>query len=193
MAIKLVGDLKKVVNVKRIIDALASPVLIIVAGVLLRLAPHEPNVAPISALALFGGAYLSKKYALILPLIVMIISDLFLGFHATIGWVYGSFILIGCIGLVLRKYKHTHTIILSSLSASLLFYLITNFGVWISGNMYPHNGAGLMESYAMGLPFLKNTVLGDLFYTGLFFGGYELLTHYLKSASYPALVKTSDE
>lgn len=152
-----------------------SPFSVIVAAVLLRLVPHEPNVAPIGAMALFGGAYLSKKYALTLPILAMFVSDIFLGFHNTIGWVYGSFILTGLIGGLLRNRANPGNVLFASLSSSVLFYLITNFGVWFSGSMYPKDFSGLMQSYLMALPFFRNTLLGDLFYNGVFFGGYAIL------------------
>ena len=139
----------------------------------MRLLPHMPNFTPIAAMALFGGVYLNKKYAFFIPLAAMFVSDIFLGFHPAMPYVYGSFILTGIIGFWLKNHKSTKNIICSSLISSILFFLITNFGVW-AGGWYPHNLNGLVESYAMGIPFFKNTVLGDLLYTGVFFGAYEL-------------------
>lgn len=148
---------------------------VIAAAVLLRLVPHVPNVAPIGAMALFGGAQLPKKHALTLPIGAMLVSDIFLGFHNTMVWVYASFILTVLIGMLLRSRVSAGNVILASLASSVLFYLITNFGVWLFGSMYPKTLSGLMQSYIMGLPFFRNTLLGDLFYNGVFFGGYALL------------------
>jgi len=153
---------------------LLNPSIIILFAVILRLVPHVPNFAPISGMALFGGAYLNKKYALIVPLIAMFLSDIFLGLHSTMVFVYGSFILTGLIGLWLRKHKTFTDIIGAAFLSSLLFFLITNFGVWLEGRLYPANLSGLMSSYTLAIPFFRNTILGDLFYTGLFFGSYEL-------------------
>lgn len=153
---------------------LLNPSVIILFAVILRLVPHVPNFAPISAMALFGGVYLNKKYALIVPLIAMFLSDIFLGFHNTMVFVYGSFVLTGLIGLWLRKRKNFTNIIAAAFLSSLLFFLITNFGVWLESRFYSPNIPGLVESYVMGIPFFRNTILGDLFYTGLFFGSYEL-------------------
>jgi hypothetical protein len=150
-----------------------SPLLVILIAVLMRLLPHPPNFTPIAAMALFGGVYLSKKYAFVIPFLAMFVSDIFLGFHSTMPYVYGSFILTGIIGLWLKNHKTTKNIICSSLISSILFFLITNFGVWAAG-WYPKTLNGLFESYVMGIPFFKNTVLGDLCYTGVFFGAYEL-------------------
>ena len=149
-------------------------IFMIISGVVARLLPHAPNFTPIAAIALFGGVYLNKKYALILPLIAMFIADLFIGFHDTMIYVYGAFLLTGGIGLWLRKHKSGGVVIGASVVSSLLFFLITNFGVWAQG-MYARDLSGLMQSYVMGLPFLKNTLLGDLFFVGVFFGSYELI------------------
>jgi hypothetical protein len=151
-----------------------SPLLVILVAILLRLLPHLPNFTPIAAMALFGGVYLNKKLAFIIPLAAMFMSDIFLGFHQTMPYVYGSFILAGVIGLWLKNHKSAKNVICASLISSILFFLITNFGVWAAG-WYPKNLSGLFESYVMGIPFFKNTVFGDLVYTGLFFGGYELI------------------
>jgi len=150
-----------------------SPLLVILIAVLMRLLPHLPNFTPIAAMALFGGVYLNKKYAFVFPLAAMFVSDIFLGFHPVMPYVYGSFILTGVIGLWLKNHKSAKNIICSSLISSILFFLITNFGVWVGG-WYPHNLNGLMQSYMMGIPFFKNTVLGDFCYTGVFFSCYEL-------------------
>ena len=152
-----------------------SPVLIIGIAAVLRLVPHPANVAPIAAMALFGGAYLNKRYALIVPLVAMFLSDLFLGFHQTMPFVYGSFVLIGLLGLWLRKHKSIPTVLLAGIISSTFFFLITNFGVWLTGTIYAKSFSGLLSAYTMGLPFYRNTLLGDLGYITLFFGGYELI------------------
>ncbi len=184
-------------------------IYIIILGVLLRIVPHAPNFAPIAATALFGGAYLKRRYAIILPLITMLVSDyLLLYFHpfgpgplasfnhiysptVLFGWsniyVLGSFVLIGGIGMWLKNHKNARNVIGASLVSSVLFFLITNFGVW-AGGMYDRNISGLATSYIMGIPFFRNTLAGDLFYTGAFFGSYELVKVILARKS-PALLK----
>lgn len=159
-----------------------------------RLLPHPPNVTAVSAMALFGGAYLSdRRLAILVPLAAMWISDLILNnvFYAayfdSFSWhgnffVYGAFILIAVLGMTFLKKISLARLIGVSLSASLLFYLITNFGAWLGNPLYPQNTAGLLEAYVAGLPFLRNTILGDLFFTGVLFGTFE----WLKSR-YPTL------
>lgn len=154
----------------KIIIALA----LVLFGVLSRYLPHPPNFAPIAAIGLLAGAYLPRRMAILLPLVAMIISDVFLGFHGLVFWTWGSFIAIGLFAsFVLKKNLSPTTILASSLGASLLFYLVTNFGVWTEGLLYPPTFAGLMSSYVNGLPFLRNTMMGDLFYVTLLFGAYE--------------------
>lgn len=161
---------------------LLAPLVIIGIAVLLRVLPHPANVVPIAAMALFGGAYIgNKKYAILLPLVVMFVSDIFLGFHNTMFFVYGSFLLTGLIGVWLRKKKKVQFIIGASLLSSLLFFILTNFGVWLMGTLYPKTVVGLIEAYVMGLPFFRNTLVGDLLYSGLFFGGYEAVRAIFRS------------
>lgn len=156
---------------------------LILLGALLRVLPHAANFAPIGAIALFGGTYLPKKYALALPLAAMIVSDFFIGFDSLSSrlTIYGSFILIGILGFWIRKHKSAWTVLGGSVLGSVLFYLITNL-VWLyEPTMYPHTLSGQMLSYTNALPFFRNTLLGDLFYVGIFFGAYELVSHYAKS------------
>lgn len=157
-----------------------APLFIILIAVVARLVPHIPNFTPIAATALFGAVYLPRKYAFIIPLSAMLISDFFIGFHSTMIYVYGSFILITLIGLWIRTHKSPQAVIGGALSSSVLFFLITNFGVWAAGG-YARDISGLATSYIMGIPFFRPTLLGDLFYTGVFFGGYELVTRFVKS------------
>ncbi len=157
------------------IQNLLSPLAIILFAVLLRLIPHPPNVAPIAALALFGGVYLNKKYALVFPLIALFLSDLFLGFHASMPMVYSSFLLTGLIGLLVRKRKTAYTIVSGSLVSSLIFFLLTNFNYWYAEALYPKTFSGFVQAYVNALPFFRNTIIGDLLFTGLFFGSYELV------------------
>jgi hypothetical protein len=154
---------------------LINPFVIIVFAVVLRLLPHPPNVAPIAAMALFGGVYLNKKYALIVPLVALFISDLFIGFYSSMAYVYFSFLLTGMIGIWLRRHKSFTNIILASLVSSTFFFLITNFGFFLTNDLYPKTLNGQLEAYIMALPFFRNTLLGDLGFVGLFFGGYELV------------------
>lgn len=161
-------------------STLILAVLLITLGIISRLLPHPANFAPIAAIAIFGGLYLPKRWAIILPMLAMFVSDIFIGFYT---WqimvaVYGSFAIVGLIGLLVRKNKKAATVIGGTILGSVLFFLITNFAVWAFGNMYTHSFAGLTQCYTMAIPFFKNTLLGDLFYTGALVGSFELLIYY---------------
>ena len=168
------------------LEKLINPMLIIGLAVAARLLPHPPNFAPIAAMALFGGAYLSPRYAILVPLLALFLSDLFIGFYSPVVMisVYGSFVLTGALGIWLKKRRNPRNMVLAAVGSSLLFFLITNFAVWAAG-AYARDPSGLLQSYVAGLPFLKNTLAGDLFYTISFFGGYELA---LKLVKKPVLV-----
>lgn len=157
---------------------------IIFFAALSRLIPHPPNFTPIGAMALYAGANITGSAAIILPLAAMFFSDLILGFHATMIFVYGSFVLTALIGRALASRRKVRTIMFASFSSSVLFFLITNFGVWLTSGIYAPNFQDLMRAYTMGIPFFRNTVLGDIFFTAVFFWGVELLFaagHFLKS------------
>ena len=135
-------------------------------AVLFRLLPHLPNFTPITAIALFGGLYFSNKtMAYLVPLVIMALSDLFLGFHSISFVVYAAFIVVSFIGTQTKK-PSVFTILLSSIS----FFIITNFGVWLIG--YPKTWSGLIECYTLALPFFRNSLLGDLFYSGVMILGF---------------------
>lgn len=156
-----------------------SYIAIILLAVVARLIPHPPNFAPIGGLALFSGANFKKKSALLIPLAAMFISDIFLGFHKTIPYVYVSFILITIIGKYIKENPKVINLISASFLSSVLFFLITNFGVWATGTMYQKNFAGLIQSYILGIPFFRNTLISDLIYTFSFFYGYRFLSSFV--------------
>ena len=140
-----------------------------------RLIPHPPNFTPIAAMALFGGAYLtSAGLALAVTLSAMFLSDLAIGFHPLVPVVYGSFALVVFLGRTLRPKPRLLGIVGAALASSILFFLLTNFGVWALGSMYPKTLGGLIACYVAAVPFFRNTVLGDAFYTVLLFGGFAL-------------------
>ena len=155
-----------------------------------RLLPHIPNFTPISAIALFGGVYFSdKRLAFIIPLLAMFISDVALelitgwGFHNTIVYVYVAFILTSIIGLYVKRNTTSSSILGASVLSSLLFFIITNFGVWAATGMLG-GAAGLGATYALGIPFFAPTVLGDLFFNTLLFGAF-----FFAQKRIPALIK----
>ena len=152
---------------------------LIITGVLLRFTPHAPNFTPVAAIALFSGAYLNKRYAFIVPLALMVISDLFIGMHNVVIFTWGGFALVTLLGLFLKKHKNIFGLTVTSLASAVIFYLISNFGVWLMG-WYPKTLKGLIDCYVMGLPFIRNFTLATVFYAFSFFGIYETIAHFVK-------------
>ena len=153
-----------------------------------RIIPHPYNMSPIAAMGLLGSAYFSRKWmALLIPFLATWLSDLFINnmiypelfdgftwFYAGSAWVYGSYALIIMMGYILLNTVTIARIASSSILATSLFFIITNFGAWIGNPMYPQTFEGLMMSYAAGLPFLQGSFVGDLMYSGILFGGFAL-------------------
>lgn len=161
-------------------------VSIVLVAALTRLLPHPYNFTPIGAIALFGGAYFSRKsLAFIIPLSAMLISDLLIGFHDSMIAVYGSFLLIVMLGMGLLQKVTPVRVFGSAIISSILFFLITNFAVWYgSTGFYPQTWAGLGACYLAGLQFYQynffgnlffNSIMGDLFFSAILFGVYELI------------------
>ena len=149
--------------------------VLIAIGVFGRLLPHAWNFTPLIATTIFAGVYLGKKYAFFLPIITMLISDIFVGFYEPkiMLSVYLSFAIAGLIGYRFAKSKKLNAIVLSAITSSALFFLITNGAVWFFGSMYSVGLEGLFQSYWAGIPFYRNMMLGDVIYTVSLFSLYE--------------------
>lgn len=149
----------------------------ILAAALFRALPspeyRPPNLAPIGAMALFGGAAIAdRRLALGIPLLAMLISDLFIEFDASRLWVYGAIALIALLGRALQNHRRQPMAVIGgSLAASLLFFVVTNFGVWLMSGWYSHTFSELVRCYTLAIPFFRYTVAGDLLFSGLLFGG----------------------
>lgn len=143
--------------------------LIFVAA-LARLLPHPPNVTPVAAMALLGGAYLGTGAAFVFPLAALLLSDLFLGLHSTLPFVYAGFVLTTFLGTRLRADRGAGRVAAFALAGSVAFFLVTNFGVWLTAGLYPRDAAGLGACFTAALPFLRNSLAGDLFFTAVLFG-----------------------
>lgn len=150
-----------------------TAVLLIVAVVALslRIMPHLPNFAAIGALSLLSGYYLKSNLKYWLPLIVVFISDIFIGFYSfpIMIAVYGCYLLgvvLGSLSYRSNVKYRAGTILLATLSGSVIFYLVTNAAVVFAGTMYPHSLHGLLMSYTNAVPFFRNSLAGDLAYTG---------------------------
>lgn len=150
---------------------------VVLLVVLWRIFTEIPNFTPVMALAFFLGSFFGKRHiALLIPLVGMFISDLIIGLHSTLMFVYLAFALAAGIGMLLRRHINFGTVVAGALSSSILFYLITNLGAWlVSMGAYPMTFSGLMASYIAGIPFFRTELLGTLLFSGLFFGAFYLL------------------
>ena len=147
----------------------------IVLAAVLRLAPHPWNFTPVGAVALFSGARVrDRRLAFLLPVLVMLATDLINGFNKLSPVVYASFLLSVLIGRFLIRKRNLMRIGGATFLGSLQFFVITNFGVWAFLNSYPRTGAGLAACYLAGVPLFWNTLAGDVTYATLLFGGFFL-------------------
>ena len=158
-------------NHSRLIALLSA----IVAAAALRLVPHPPNFTPIGAMALFSGAYLGRRgLAFVAPLAALLLSDLALGFYQGMGTVYFSVSLIVVLGMLALRRASAPRVGVAAIASSVLFFAITNFGMWLFSGFYPRTLAGLETCFIAAIPFFQNTLAGDLFYAALLFGGFAI-------------------
>jgi hypothetical protein len=161
-----------------------------------RIIPHMTNFSPLAAISLFGAAHFEKKWqAFLIPIAATWLSDLFISnvlyaqnytsftwFYQGFYWQYASYLLIVLAAIFIFK-KVTITSIVSGIVAStVIFFLVSNFGVWMGSRLYPKSFSGLLACYAAAVPYLQGTLLGNLFYSGALFGGF-----YLVKKKVPAL------
>ncbi len=132
--------------------------IFILIAIWFRLIPHPPNVTPITSLALFSGLMFQKRWlSILVPLVAMFVSDMVLGFGMISLWVYSAFIMITMLGWFLNQMN-----IKSILLSSLVFFIVSNFGVWFMD--YPHTFEGLIVCYTLAIPFFGYSIVGDLFW-----------------------------
>jgi len=168
-------------------QAIYLPILLIGIAALSRLLPHPPNFTPVGAMALMGGAYLGKKYMkYLIPLAALFFSDLILnntvlraffpeveGFvllNKNMIWVYAGFIAMIALGTILLKKISAKNVIIATLAVSLIFFIITNLGVWLGAGYYPKTFAGLIACFGAAIPFFLNTLIGNFVFSGVLFG-----------------------
>lgn len=172
---------------------LAVVTAVVLTLALSRLLPHPLNFSPVAALALFGGAHFRNRYAAyLIPLIAVWISDLmlnyafyghFVAFYSGAFFTYAAFALVVLLGSGLLKKLSAVRLLFTALSASVVFFLVSNFGVWAFSGMYTPDLTGLLNCYTAAIPFFRNTMAGDLIYSFAVFYGYALATRRVASFS----------
>ncbi len=155
---------------------LLALVAAIFAAAAMRVLPHPPNFSPIAAMALFSGAYLPRRaLAFVAPFAALLLSDALLGgFYAGMEFVYLSFALTVLIGWAIARHKSPLIVGGAAIASSLMFFVLTNLGMWLFSGFYPRTMDGLVACYVAAVPFFQNTLAGDLFFTALLFGGFAL-------------------
>lgn len=144
---------------------LINLVFIILVVTLSRLIPHYPNMTAIGASSIWLAYSFPKKYyALVIPVLALFISDMLLGFHNQMLWVYGATLLTSFILIKNSVEFSVKSLTESSLITAVLFFIITNFGVWFTGGFYSSDIQGLAQCFVAGIPFAVNDILGTLFY-----------------------------
>jgi len=147
-------------------------IIFIILGVFSRLLPHLPNFSPLAAVTLFSGVYCNKRHGYLLPLAIFILSDLIIGLHNTVLFTWLSIVLIYFLGVQLRKRKTVSSVIGYTFISSTLFFIITNFGVWLMG-WYPRTLQGFFQCYVYAFPFFRVSLIANFIYVIIFFGAYE--------------------
>lgn len=149
--------------------------LFIIAGVVLRLLPHPWDFTPTRALALFAGAYLSTRLGTVVVLLVLFLSDIALGLHATMPFTWASFLIVMALGRPLGSGFSAPKLLARTLAGSVVFFVVTNLGVFLLQSLYPKSLAGLIDCYVMAIPFFRNSLVGDVVYAFGLFGAYHLV------------------
>jgi len=147
-------------------------------AVVSRLIPHLPNMTAVGAMALFTGAKYSLRKSFFITFAAMLCTDVLLGFHPVMWATYGSFFITILLGRLIGRQNNWKFIGVVTLVSSLQFFILTNFAVWFTGYWYSKTLTGLIECYVMALPFLRTSLLGDVFYTTVFFSAYEIVRKY---------------
>jgi hypothetical protein len=151
-------------------------IVMIVLGACARLAPHPWNFTPLMAIGLFAGSHARKlSTGVLATLLALALSDAMLGFYSGFWYVYAAALIPVFLGKLLRDRSGAGVIAAAAFVSSLSFFLITNFMVWATGSMYPHTIGGLSACFLAGIPFYRNQILGDAFYTAAIFGGYVVI------------------
>lgn len=172
-------------------------VLLVLLAALSRLIPHMPNFSPLAAISLFGAAYFKKTWqAFLIPIAATWLSDLlinnvvyaayfpsFTWLYPGFYWQYGSYLLIALSGLLMLKKVNITRVVGAGLMATAIFFLVTNFAVWLGSKTYSQNRAGLISCYVAGIPFIKGTLLGNLVYSGALFGTFAWMQQRYKLVS----------
>lgn len=148
--------------------------LLIAMAVVLRLLPRFENFSPVLAVALFAGVALRPRVALTVPLLAMMISDIFKGAHSLMWLTWGYFTLMALWGIWVRRNPGAAKIFLSAIGGSVLFFVVSNLGVFFVDGMYPMTWEGLGRCFTLAIPLFRTSLLGAVLYVAALFGAFHL-------------------
>ena len=149
------------------------PILILILGIASRLLPHLSNFTPVLAIAFFGGVYLSQRWSLVLPILLMMVTDLIIGTYSGMMFNWIAIGLCAVFGWQLQKNKGVKNVLMFSFLSALVYFTVSNFGVWLVGGLYSLDAKGFVNCYVMALPFFRNTLISTVVYSVILVLGYE--------------------
>ena len=161
---------------------------LVILVVLSRLLPHPPNFTPIGALGLYTGAYADHKGTWIIPIVALIISDLVIGLYEPVAMIMVYLGFIACMGLgklFLSEKRGFLSVLSACFASALIFFIFSNFGVWLTGTLYPMTLAGLSACYIAAIPFFGNTLAGHIVYGAVMFGLFEYISRIMSNTRLP--------
>ncbi len=158
-------------------------------GMISRFVFHTPNFTPVIALALFSGAYVNKKYAIIMPVLLMAATDVILGLYNSVFFTWIAIGVAALLGTKLRDRKTFGTVLLNSVLSAVVFFIISNFGVWLMSGIYAHNLAGLARCFILAIPFFRNTFFSTIIYTVVLFTVYETISVRVKNTRFAYILR----
>ena len=177
----------------RFIKKRMETVLLILIGVLSRLLPHPANMTAVGGVAIYSGAKIDTKKALIITFGTMFLSDAVIGFHSLMWATYGSLMVAVLVGRCVGPRTNVQRIFGGTLAASVIFFIITNFAVWAATPLYVKTLSGFIDCYIMALPFFRNSVIGDFGYTFIIFGSLQFILYGVQRIHMVVVAKKQNE
>lgn len=153
-------------------QGLIAGLSLIALVILMRLLPHASNITPLYAVALFAAAVFPRRWAVAVPMAAMVTSDLAIGLHSSIAFTWSGMLVFALLGFGLASKPTALRVAGSAILGSTVFFLWTNFGVWLVTPMYAQTSAGLAQCYVAALPFFRNSLLGNVAFAGVLFAAY---------------------
>lgn len=154
-------------------NGLFAGMALIALVIIVRLMPHASNITPLYAVALFAAALFPRRWAVAVPMAAMVVSDLVIGLHSTIAFTWSGMLVFAWLGFGLADRSTAMRVAGSAILGSTVFFVWTNFGVWLVTPLYADTAAGLAQCFTAALPFFRNSLLGNIAFSGALFAAYK--------------------